>query len=74
MSLLNPAREVEPLSLVRDVFAAVKDTLMRIGDRYAEAKAVAHMRDLPDHVLRDLGLHRSEIEAVVRGARPVRGA
>ncbi len=70
MTVSSPAHGSEPRSLVREVFAAMMDGLACMGARHAEAKAAAHMKRLPDHVLYDLGIHRSEIEAVVRGLNP----
>jgi uncharacterized protein YjiS (DUF1127 family) len=36
----------------------------------AQRRAIAHLHTLSDHVLRDIGIHRSDIEAAVRGYQP----
>lgn len=35
--------------------------------RNHQRKSVRHLRSMPDHILKDLGIHRAEIRSVVYG-------
>lgn len=46
--------------------------LRRYAERRATRKAIRHLRDLDDHMLKDIGLHRSQIASAVVHGRPER--
>ena len=45
------------------------DLFARAGRRHAAREATYRLRSLDDHLLRDIGIERSEIGAVVRRRR-----
>jgi uncharacterized protein YjiS (DUF1127 family) len=49
-----------PVRLARSLASA-------IAHRWAERRAIAELRELDNHMLRDMGVSRSEIGAAVRG-------
>lgn len=57
-------------ALTRSILAAMRDGLARVLITPDDAWTVQQMRGMPDYLLRDVGLHRSEIEGVVRGMEP----
>jgi uncharacterized protein YjiS (DUF1127 family) len=56
------------------MLAAAWEKAVHAGRVYAEARrrgaAAREMERLSDHMLRDIGLHRSQIGLAVRGERP----
>jgi uncharacterized protein YjiS (DUF1127 family) len=56
--MTNPATATL-IALGQDLFA-------RAGRRHAAREATYQLRSLDDHLLRDIGIERSEIEAVIR--------
>jgi hypothetical protein len=57
-------------SLVREIAQAMLQGLTRSCFRSGDSYTIEQMHGMPDYLLRDLGLHRSEIEGVVRGVGP----
>ena len=64
-TLIRPAVADRPGMLSR-LFSACLD---RIARHFVHRAAIAHLRGLDDHRLRDIGIERSQIEAAVRGGR-----
>jgi uncharacterized protein YjiS (DUF1127 family) len=52
-----------PLSIVVKMVRAIRKAA-------ESARARRHLQELPDHMLRDIGIGRSEIESAVRFGRP----
>jgi uncharacterized protein YjiS (DUF1127 family) len=50
--------------------AKVYGVLLAYGEARSRAAAARELEQLSDHVLRDIGLHRSQIGAAVRQQRP----
>ncbi len=69
--LVVPARFAAELAVT--AFAEARALALRlvvaIGRSSRRRKALRHMMDLDDHLLRDLGIRREEIPDVVRGLR-----
>ncbi|WP_201841153.1 DUF1127 domain-containing protein [Microvirga zambiensis] len=62
-TIIHPAAATSPGSSLRTATAYWK----RIRRHFVDRAAIAHLRDLDDDALRDIGLAYSEIEAAVRG-------
>jgi uncharacterized protein YjiS (DUF1127 family) len=62
------------LDALAAALAAARDKARAWLEAYAQARARAvvarELHRMSDHLLRDIGLHRSQIETAVRGERP----
>ena len=58
-----------PISLSSLLMAAGRMTFGRMMQRRQFRHDVLHVRDLPDHLLRDIGIQRGDIVAAVHGGR-----
>lgn len=54
-------------ALLAAAYEKVRDALLAYGEARARVAAAAQLQHLSDHMLRDLGLQRSQIDAIVRG-------
>lgn len=61
------------LETLAAALAAILGKAYALFEAYTEARArsmvARELHRMSDHMLRDIGLHRSEIESTVRGAR-----
>lgn len=62
-TIIQPAGTTSPGAGLLTVIASWK----RIRRHFARRAAIAHLRELDDQALRDIGLAYSEIEAAVHG-------
>jgi uncharacterized protein YjiS (DUF1127 family) len=53
--------------LLAAAYEKVRDAVLAYGEERARAAAASQLQHLSDHMLRDIGLRRSQIEAVARG-------
>ena len=58
---------LRPPKALRNAIALLKAGLQSEADRQRRQQAAAHLRAVSDHGLKDIGLHRSEIESVTNG-------
>ena len=56
-------------SFISSVMAVGRMSLARMLRRRQRRHDVRHVRDLPDHLLKDIGIHRGNIVAAVYGGR-----
>ena len=54
-------------SELRRIAVAIRRAAAVMRRYFEERQAIARLRELDDRMLRDIGLHRSEIMAAVRG-------
>ena len=54
-------------SELRRMAVAIRQAAAVMRRYFEERQAIARLRELDDRMLRDIGLHRSEIMAAVRG-------
>ncbi|MCB9949143.1 MAG: DUF1127 domain-containing protein [Rhodospirillaceae bacterium] len=70
-SSLLPARPGFAAAPRRDILSLLLDaagaTVRWLARHYQRRRAIAHLSSLPDHCLRDVGLHRSQIVSAVNG-------
>jgi len=45
----------------------IRHQIRKLRDWQAEREAVRHLREMNDHILRDIGIERHDIETVVHG-------
>ena len=48
-------------------YETVRDAILAYGEERSRAAAARQLQHLSDHMLRDIGLDRSQIDAIVRG-------
>jgi uncharacterized protein YjiS (DUF1127 family) len=48
-------------------YEKVRDAILVYGEMRSRAAVARHLQHLSDHTLRDIGLHRSQIDAIARG-------
>ena len=48
-------------------YETVRDAILAYGEERSRAAAARQLQHLSDHMLRDIGLRRSQIEAALRG-------
>lgn len=64
---------VEALGLMlAAAYARVRDAALARIEARRRARSARHLRKLSDHVLRDIGLHRSQLDAADFGGWPGR--
>jgi uncharacterized protein YjiS (DUF1127 family) len=51
------------------LMASCRSMMSGVMRRQTRRRDVRHVRDLPDHLLRDIGIHRGNIVAAVYGGR-----
>jgi uncharacterized protein YjiS (DUF1127 family) len=61
---------VDVASTARHPLSVVVRMIRAIRTAVETARARRHLEELPDHMLRDIGIGRSEIESAVRFGRP----
>ena len=54
-------------SIMRTAIAMCSRSVRFIGQEFARRRAIAHMAELDDHLMRDIGISYGEIQAVVYG-------
>ncbi len=53
--------------MVRTTGTVMATAVERLGRLHHKRRAIAHLRSLPNHALKDIGIDRSEIASVVHG-------
>jgi uncharacterized protein YjiS (DUF1127 family) len=48
-------------------YEKVRDAILAYGEARGRAAVARQLQHLSDHTLRDIGLHRSQIDALMRG-------